>query len=49
MASDYGKVAKKYGVDKADFYADLAKAWLDDKDAVPGKAMIYYDCIVQHE
>lgn len=49
MASDYGKVAKKYGVDKADFYADLAKAWLDDKDAVPGKAMIYYDCIVRKE
>lgn len=49
MASDYGKVAKKYGVDKADFYADLAKAWLDDKDAVSGKAMIYYDCIVKKE
>ena len=49
MASDYGKIAKKYGVDKVDFYADLAKAWLDDVDAVPGKAMIYYDCIVQHD
>lgn len=49
MASDYGKVAKKYGVDKVDFYADLAKAWLDDADAVPGKAMVYYDCIVRKD
>lgn len=49
MASDYSKIAKKYGVDKVDFYADLAKAWLDDVDAVPGKAMIYYDCIVRKD
>lgn len=49
MWSDYHEVAAKYGVDKADFYADLAKAFLHDEDAVPGKAMIYYDCIVQHE
>lgn len=49
MASDYGKVAKKFGVDKVDFYAELAKAWLDDKDAIPGKAMMYYDCIVRKD
>lgn len=49
MASDYGKVAKKFGVDKADFYAELAKAFMDDADANPGKAMIYYDCIVRKD
>lgn len=49
MASDYGKVAKKFGVDKVDFYAELAKAWMDDEDAVPGKAMAYYDCIVRKD
>lgn len=49
MAADYGKVAKKFGVDKVDFYAELAKAWLEDKDAVPGKAMAYYEYIVKKD
>lgn len=49
MASDYGKVAKKFGVDKADFYAELAKAFMDDADANPGKVMTYYECIVRKD
>lgn len=49
MASDYGKVAKKFGVDKAEFYAEMAKAWMDDDDAVPGKAMAYYEYIVEKD
>lgn len=48
MYSDYCKVAKKYGVDKPDFYAELAKAWLDDKDAVDDKAAAYYRYVVKH-
>ena len=40
--SDYGKTAQKYGVDKTDFWADLAHDWLADDDAVPHKAAIYY-------
>lgn len=48
MYSDYCKVAKKYGVDKPEYYAELAKAWLEDKDAVEGKAKMYYKCIVEH-
>lgn len=45
MYSDYHKVAKKFGVDKTDFYAELAKAFIDDEDAVDGKAAMYYECI----
>ena len=48
MYSDYCKVAKKYGMDRPEYYADLAKAWLEDKDAVPEKAGLYYRYIVQH-
>lgn len=48
MYSDYCKVAKKYGVDRPEYYAEIAKAWLDDKDAVPDKAAAYYECIVKH-
>lgn len=40
--SDYGKTAQKYGVDKTDFWADLAHDWLADDDAKSNKAAIYY-------
>ena len=33
MYSDYYSVATKYGLDQPEFYADLAKAFLMDKDA----------------
>ena len=49
MASDYGDAAAKYKVDTPEFYADLAKAWLCDEDAVPDKAAAYYGCVVKHE
>lgn len=45
--SDYGSVAKKYGVDNVDFWSELAKSFLEDKDAEAGKLMLYYDCIVK--
>ena len=32
MYSDYYSVASKYGLDRPEFYADLAKAFLMDKD-----------------
>jgi hypothetical protein len=44
MHSDYCEVAKKHGVSNADFYADMAKAWMDDKDAVEGKTAAYIEC-----
>lgn len=46
--TDYSHVARRYGINKPEFYAELAKAWLEDEDAVPDKAAIYYDCIVKH-
>ena len=48
--SDYYKVAKKHGVGgNLDFYVDMAKAFLDDKDAVPSKISAYYEYVVNGE
>ncbi len=49
LYSDYCKVAKKHGVDKVDFWADLAKAFINDKDAAPGKVRMYYECIAKKD
>ena len=48
MYSDYYKVAEKYGLNRPDFYADLAEAFLNDKDADSGEAKLaqYYYGIV---
>lgn len=47
--SDYVKVARKHGVgNNMAFYADMAKAFLDDKDAQPDKLARYFAFIVQH-
>ena len=49
MYSDYSKVFKKHGIgDKMDLYVDLAKAFIDDKDAQPDKLARYYQYIVKH-
>lgn len=48
MYSDYSEVAQKHGVHKQDFYIDMAKAFLMDKDAVKDKAAAYYMYIVKH-
>lgn len=42
MYSDYCKAARKNSVDRPEFYADLAAAFLDDKDAPEDKAWRYY-------
>ena len=49
MYTDYCKVAKKFGVDKVEFYADLAKAFMADKDAMPGKVKTYFECIAKKD
>jgi hypothetical protein len=49
LYTDYCKVAKKHGVDKVDFWADMAKAFISDKDAKPGKVKMYYECIAKHD
>lgn len=44
--SDYSEVAKRYGVDRIEFYVDMAKTFLEDKDAKPNKLSEYYNHIV---
>lgn len=47
MYSDYSEVGKKFGITSPDFYASMAKAWMEDKDAVKDKTAMYYECIVK--
>lgn len=50
--SDYCNVAKKYGVDRIDYYVDLAKAFFNDKDYSGNpeeKIWLYYKCIFSDE
>lgn len=49
MRSDYCLVARKYGVDRPEFYADMAQAFLFDKDAGEPEEKIsaYYHCIAE--
>ena len=52
MYSDYCAVAKKFGLDRPDFYAELAKAFLNDKDFggdPEEKVFLYYKCIAEQE
>lgn len=48
MYSDYFDVADRYGVNTPEFYAEMAKAFLFDKDAKQGKEKLsaYYRGIV---
>ena len=44
--SDYSNIAKKHGVGgNLEFYVDMAKAFLNDKDAAPDKLSNYYKYI----
>lgn len=45
LYSDGALVAKRYNVDNPSYFADLAKAWLDDKDAHEDKLARYYKYI----
>ena len=51
MYSDYYSVAAKYGLDRPEFYADLAKAFLMDKDAGGPEAKMagYYHGVVKRD
>lgn len=46
--SDYCVLAEQLGTSTAEFYAGMAKAFLDDKDAQPHKLARYYEYIVRH-
>lgn len=46
--SDFSSVAKKHGLGGSlDFYVDMAKTFLNDKDAAPNKLSNYYNHIVK--
>ena len=47
MKSDYTKAAQKMGVDKEEFYACMADAFLNDEDAQDDKLTRYYECIAK--
>lgn len=47
MFSDYYPVAKKHNVNTPEFYADLAAAFINDKDASKDKVEKYYECVVE--
>lgn len=46
--SDYCVVAKKSNVNNLDFYVNMAKAFIDDKDSQPDRLARYYTYIVKH-
>lgn len=47
MYSDYGEMAKRYNVATPDFFAEMAKAFIGDKDAKRGKVARYYEFITK--
>lgn len=49
MYSDYGEVARKFGITSPEFYVCMAKAWMDDKDAEKDKTALYYEYIVKKD
>lgn len=48
MYSDYCKVAKQHNVCTAEFFSDMAKAFLSDADAMPDKLALYYRHVAAH-
>lgn len=49
MYSDYCAVAKKYNIDNPEYYAHMAKAFLEDKDAGSGKLERYFEIVVDDD
>lgn len=47
LYNDYFAIAKKYNVLTPEFFADLAMAFIHDRDAVPGKVWRYFMHVVK--
>jgi hypothetical protein len=45
--SDYGKTVNKFGMDRADFWAEMANDWINDPDAEDMKVGRYWRDIVK--
>lgn len=48
LYSDYDQALKKNNASTLEIYACLAKAWIEDQDAVPNKLAAYYTYVVKH-
>ena len=48
LYSDYDQALKKNNASTLELYACLAKAWIEDQDAVPNKLSAYYTYVVKH-
>ena len=46
---DYHQLFAKYGINRPEVYAEMAKATMNDEDAVPNKGAVYYRFIVDEE
>ena len=46
---DFGSAARNYSVDREDFWAEMAKSWICDSDAVEDKAARYDTDIARHD
>lgn len=46
--SDYCEALKKNNASNLETYVCLAKAWIEDRDAVPNKAAAYFTYVVEH-
>lgn len=49
MYTDFHEAGKKFGVDKPEFYACLAKLFIEDPDAVDNKVEEYVKHVVKHK
>lgn len=49
LASDYYTVAEEFDVLNDEFFVCMAKAFINDKDAVPDKVAMYYECIAKKD
>lgn len=49
LASDYYKVAEEFDVLNDEFFVCMAKAFINDKDAVKDKVAMYYECIAKKD
>ena len=47
LYSDYDQALKKNNASTLELYACLAKAWLEDQDAVSNKLAAYYTYVVK--
>lgn len=47
LYADYGNVAKQMGVDKPEYYACMAEAFLEDEDAKDNKLMRYMKAVAE--